>query len=177
MRKTALILQSWYGKTSSNWYPWLKKELEKKGYTVYLPDLPTMHTDLPDMAKQLKYIKDNIPINRNTVVIGHSIGTLLALRLAEKVKYQKMFLVAGWDFDDLTAEHRLFWPNKLNHEKIKKNVKEIYCFTSENDPYVTAWQVGEMSKRLGGKFILVKRAGHFTSKYGFKKLPQILEFI
>jgi uncharacterized protein len=136
-----------------------------------------MHTNLPDMKKQLKYIKDDIPIDSNTIVIGHSIGTLLAMRLAEKLKYKKMFLVAGWDFDDLTREHRLFWPNKINHKTIKANVKEIYCISSDNDPYTTAFTVEVMSKRLGGKFILVKGAGHFTEKDGYKKLPQILDYL
>ncbi len=177
MVRKALILQSWYGKTGSNWYPWLKKEMEKKGYTVYLPDLPTMHSNLPDMAKQLKFIKDNIPVDENTIAISHSIGSLLALRLAEKMKYKKMFLVAGWDFDDLTLEHKLFWPNKLNHGKIKENVKEIFCFSSDNDPFVFAWQAEAMSKRLGGKYILIKGAGHFNEKAGYKKLPQILNYL
>ena len=88
-----------------------------------------------------------------------------------------MFLVAGWDFDDLTYEHRLFWKTKINHKKIKKNVKEIYCISSDNDPYTTAFTVEEMNKRLGGKFILIKGAGHFTEKDGVKKIPDLLQYI
>ncbi len=172
--KKALILHAWYSKPSDNWYPWLKKELESRGYEVILPELPTMNTDLPNMGLQLKTIQEVVPIDEDTIIIGHSLSCLLAMRLAEKRKYKKMILVAGWDFDDLTVGHKLFWPDQINHQKIKSNVKEIYCISSDNDPYFTVYQAEEMSKRLEGKFTLVKGAGHLTSKDGITKIPQIL---
>jgi len=52
--KHALILHCLHNKPENHWYPWLKKELETKGYEVALPELPTMNTDLPDLAQQLK---------------------------------------------------------------------------------------------------------------------------
>lgn len=175
--KQALILQGWYQKPHSNWYPWLKKELENKGYRVFLPDLPTMHTDLIDMVKQLAYINNLLQIDDQTTLFGHSIGAVLGMRLAEQNTCKKLFLIAGWDFDDLTREHRLFWKSKINHAQIRKNVSEIYCVSSDNDPYFTAFTVEEMSKRLGGKIILIKGAGHFTEKFGITKIPQLLKYI
>lgn len=172
-----VILQGWYQNIDSSWYSWLKGELEKLSYEVFLPDLPTIHTDQPDMNLQLKFINDHFIIDENTIVVGHSLGCLLAMRLAEKKKYKKIILVAGWDFDDLVEGQKSFWPDKIDHDKIKKNVKEIYCISSDNDPYHTAIQVMEMSKRLNGKFILVKQAGHFTSEDGFNKMPLVLELI
>ncbi|MBI4065185.1 alpha/beta hydrolase [Candidatus Gottesmanbacteria bacterium] len=175
--KQALILQGWYQKPESNWYPWLKEELEKKKYTILLPDLPTIHTDLPDMTKQLSFINQLLTINHQTIVIGHSLGCLLGMRLAEKYSFDKLFLVAGWDFNDLTKEHRLFWEKPINHAAIKRNVKEIYCISSDNDPYVTAFTVQEMSKRLGGKYMLIKGARHFTDKDGITQIPQLLSLL
>jgi hypothetical protein len=173
--KHALILHAWYNKPENHWYPWLKKELETKGYEVNAPELPTMNTDLPDLNQQLKTVEKLI--TKDTVVIGHSLGCLLAMRLAEKHTYQKMILVAGWDFNDLTVEHRLFWPDPMNHDAIKKHVKEIYVVSSDNDPYITAFLAEEMSKRLDGKFILIKGAGHFTKDYGITQIPEILHYI
>ncbi len=175
--KKAVILQGWYQKIDSNWYQWLKEELEKRDYEVWLPDLPTMHTDMPDMNVQLAYIKQNFEIDNETLIIGHSIGCLLAMRLAEEISFEKMILIAGWDFNDLTAEHQLFWPHPLDHDKIREHVSDIYCFSSDNDPYMTAFTVEEMSKRLGGHFVLVKNAGHFTDKFGIKEIPELLQYI
>ncbi len=175
MKKKALILHCWYGDPKSYWYPWLKSELTQKDYDVLIPELPTMKTDLPDMELQLKTVKDLHWVDKGTVVVGHSLGCLLALRMAERYKVGKLILVSGWDFNDLSSEHRLFWKDPIGHQLIKKNVKQIVCVTSDNDPYFTAFQVGEMNKRLGGKLIVVKGAGHFTDKYSITKISQILE--
>lgn len=177
MKPKALILQGWYQKPDANWYPWLTKELQTKGYEVFMPDLPTMHTDMPDMDKQIAFIENLLPIDEQTIIFGHSIGSLLGLRLAEKHSFRTLFLVAGWDYNDLTKGHKLFWPNKLNHEKIKRHVSDIYCISSDNDPYITAFATEEMSKRLGGTCMLIKGAGHFTADFGITKIPEIVPHI
>lgn len=177
MIKQALILHAWLNGPNKHWYPWLKNELETKGYTVYLPEIPTMNSQAPDLQTQIDFIEKNIPLNKDFIVFGHSLGCLLALRIAEKHTLQKIFLVAGWDFDDLTVEHESYWKNKLDHKTIKKNVKDIYCITSENDPFMTAFSVEEMNKRLSGKYILIKGAGHFTEKFGITKIPELLRYI
>lgn len=177
MKKQALILHAWYENPGTQWYLWLKKELEQRRYEVFVPNLPTLQTDLPDMEQALQYINKELTIDKHTIIIGHSIGCLLALRLAEKYSYKKMFLVAGWDYDDLTEQHRLFWKKKIDHTKIKHHVKEIYCISSDNDPYTTAFTVEEMSKRLDGKFIFIKGAGHFTDKFSVTKIPEVLQYL
>ncbi len=175
--KKALILHAWYEKPDSLWYPWLKQKLEEKKYKVFVPRIPTMKDDYPDMNKQLNFIENLLEIDKETTVIGHSLSCLLALRLAERCSYQKMILVAGWDFNDLTKEHRSFWPNKINHDLIKKNIKEIYCITSDNDPYITLFQVKEMSKRLGAKYIVIKKGRHFATTNKTKQIIQLLPLI
>ncbi|MFQ5493057.1 MAG: RBBP9/YdeN family alpha/beta hydrolase [Candidatus Dojkabacteria bacterium] len=175
--KNAIILQGWYQKTNANWYPWLKDQLRSKGYEVHLPDLPTIHTDRPDLQIQLDYLFDNLEVNRDTILIGHSLGSLLALRVAEKVELDKIFLVAGWDFNDLTEEHQLFWEKPVNHSKIIENVGEIYCYSSDNDPYITAFHAEEMCKRLKGTFVLVEGAGHFTTKDGVTKIDRLVQYL
>ena len=55
---------------------------ELKQNTVDIPELPTMNTNLPDLEKQLEVA---LPfVTAQSVVIGHSLGALLAMRLAEK---------------------------------------------------------------------------------------------
>jgi predicted alpha/beta hydrolase family esterase len=173
--KQALILISWYGTPESDWLPWLKKQLEKKGYEVAIPDLPTVRTDLPDMEQMLSLLH----VSEDTLVIGHSLGALLGLRLAERQKFLKLVLVSGWDFDDgLAPEHRLFWPNKINHKKITENVHEFVVIHSDNDPYTPTQVAKDMCQKLGGTFVLVPNGGHLSQKQGNKtELPEVLPFI
>lgn len=176
--KNALILHSWFSKPDSNWYLWLKNELEKIGYEVRLPELPTMPTESPDMETMLRYILDNKLVDKDTVVIGHSLGSVLALRLAERTQFTKGILIAGWDYNDLTPEHHTFWKTMMDHMLIKKNVGQWVGLISDNDPYVTKYIAHEMITRLGGKAVDVGQRGHFLSKDdGVKEIPEILEFV
>lgn len=176
--KKILVLHAWYSMPESNWYPWLRAEAEKKGYQVFVPDLPSMRTDLPDMVEQFKQVDQALEVDGETTVVGHSLGSVLGLRLAERKKFAKLLLFAGWDFNDLTVEHRKFWPSLINHDKVRQNVGEIVCFSSDNDPYFTAFQVEEMSKRLSGKFVLCPGKGHFSKELnGVTEVSEILKHI
>lgn len=39
--ETAFIIHGVGGHPEENWFPWLKKELEKIGYRVFVPKFPT----------------------------------------------------------------------------------------------------------------------------------------
>lgn len=170
-----MILIGWYNSPKDNWYPWVKKELEKKGYEVSIPDLPTIETDLPDIKQMLAVLEKENP----SLVIGHSLGALLGLRLAEKKKFDKLILVSGWDYNDLYPQHKLFWPNNLDHKKIKKNVPEFVVIHGSNDPYTTEWGAKEMAKRLNTEHVVIVPNGeHLSLKEGGRtELPEILPFI
>lgn len=175
--KKALFLHAWYATPKSDWYPWLNTELQKKGYEVWMPEIPTMPTKSPDMETMLKFLIEKNFIDDNTVVIGHSLGSVLALRLAERVKFDKGILLAAWDYNDLTPEHQSFWPNMMNHELVKKNVVGWVALISENDPYVTKFIAHEMADRLSAKAVDVGAKGHFLAKDGVLEVPEILEYL
>jgi len=175
--KNVVFLQSWYSNITDNWYGWLKVELDKKGYTTHFVDLPEMRKDVPDMNILINQIESFGVIDENTTLIGHSLGCLLAMRLAEKYTLDKMILASGWDFDELTEGHKTFWPNKIDHAKIKNHVKKIYVIHSDNDPYITQITAEDMSNRLGAEFILIPNGGHLTEKNGITELPQLLNIL
>jgi len=98
--KNALILHGAGNNSLGNWFPWLKKVLEKKGLKVWLPDLP--NSDSPDPAVWTKFILSNKDweFKKHSIMIGHSAGATLILRLLENlpddIKINKAILVAGY---------------------------------------------------------------------------------
>ena len=74
MGKQSIILHAWLNGPDAHWYPWLKTELENRGYTVYLPEI-LMNTDAPDLAVQMEFIEKNVPLDKD-FVFGHSLGCL-----------------------------------------------------------------------------------------------------
>lgn len=172
-----LFLQSWYSKITDNWYPWLRQQAEAKGYLTYFPDIPEMRQDVPNMDKILTYLESLNIIHQNLVIVGHSLGNLLAMRLAEKHCLQQLILVSVWDYDDLCEGHSLFWKTKINHSKIKEHVHNISVIHSDNDPYFTALAAEDTSKRLGARYILIKGGGHFGTQEGTTKMPAVLDLL
>ncbi len=87
-----LILHGRNGSPKSHLFPWLKSELEKKGYKVQAPFLP--NTDEPDDEEQTQFVLKKCKLDKNTVIVGHSFGGIVALRLLEKgIKAQKVVLL------------------------------------------------------------------------------------
>lgn len=175
--KKALILHVWYSNPNTNWYQWLQTKLEEKGYEVWLPELPTMSTSFPDMETMLKFVLEKNFIDESTLVVGHSLGAVLALRLAERVRFGKGILLAVWDYNDLTPEHQSFWKNMMDHKKIMDNVKEWVLLISDNDPYVTKAIAQEVAGRVKGLAVDVGSRGHFGEKDGINEVPEIIPYI
>src|SRR3989344_904143 len=96
--KNALILHGAGNNSQGNWFPWLKRELEGKGYVVWSPDLP--NSDVPDLNDWLKTVFGNAwEFNANSIIVGHSSGATLILRILESLpkgtKVDKAILVAS----------------------------------------------------------------------------------
>ena len=52
--KNAIILHGTGGTPDSFWFPWLKQELEKREYKVWVPQLP--NTEDPTLEKSLPVV-------------------------------------------------------------------------------------------------------------------------
>lgn len=172
--KNALFLQSWFSHVTDNWYPWLESELKKMGYTTHFPDIAEFRQDAPDLETILNEIKVMNCIDEETIIIGHSLGAVTAMRIAETQIVRQLILVSAWDFDVLFEAQASFWQTKINHDGIKNNVGKRTIIHSDNDPYTTRFHAEAMAKRLEAKCIIIPGGGHLTSKDGITQLPEII---
>lgn len=170
-----------YGYPEGNWFPWLKKELEKLGHTVYVPKFPTPEGQtLNNWLKVFEEYKRYL--NTSSVCVGHSCGVAFILNLLERIEHpiRVAFLVAGSvgllhnKFDKVSST---FKDKPFNWKKIKSNCKKFYVFHSDNDPYVPLRYGEEIAEKLSVKLILVKGAGHINEEAGYTKFDLLLEKI
>jgi Predicted esterase of the alpha/beta hydrolase fold len=176
------IIHGSYGHPKENWIPWLKSELEKQGYQVFVPKFPTpKNQSLKNWLKVFERYKKHI--NKKTIFVGHSIGVAFLLRVIEGLDkpIKAAYLISGFIellgnpvFDDI---NKTFVEKKFDWRKIKTNCQKFYLFHSDNDPYVPLEKAQKLAKKLGEKIILVKNAGHFNEKAGYKKFELLLEKI
>ncbi|HHX58630.1 MAG TPA: leucine--tRNA ligase [Candidatus Moranbacteria bacterium] len=147
-----LIIHGFEADGNSNWFGWLKKELEKIGCEVYNPSLPnTLHPKSEEWRKALQpYLKK---LDENSVIIGHSLGskaTVDLLSAADK-KIKQVFLVASalgnprrdwakmkaeWIGSDVDALKK-FWEKKVDWKRVNENiVGKTHIIFSEDDPHI-----------------------------------------
>ena len=178
----AIIIHGAYGSPEENWFPWLKRELEKLGFGVAVPEFPTPKGQtLVNWMKVLE--KYESWFGEDLILIGHSIGPALILRKLEKVEkpVKAAFLVGGFArqigdprFDKINAT---FFEKGFDWAKIKGNCGHFEVFHSDNDPFVPLKIGEELAENLGVKITLVKGAGHFNRAAGYTEFPPLLERI
>jgi predicted alpha/beta hydrolase family esterase len=76
-----------------NWYGWLDAELKKKGHESVLVNWPDPY--ICHQSNWIPFVRDDLKADKQTVVVGHSTGALLVMKLLETVEIHGAILVAA----------------------------------------------------------------------------------
>jgi len=165
--KNFVLLHGRSGDTAT--YPWLKIELEKRGYKVQV--LKLLNPGQPNDLEEAENVRKHCQLDENTVVIGHSFGGIVALRLLEQgVKLNRVVLFAapfsgkfldGVERRSVTeAAQRGF-----NFSKIKQNCSDFTLLYDTQDTVVPMSDGESFAKRLSALLIQKKsELPHFSAK-------------
>ncbi len=183
--KRVVIVHGWSGGPGKDWLPWLKTELENKGYKVLAPAMPD--ADEPVIEKWVVYLSEIVgKPDKNTCFVGHSIGcqTILRYLTAHPFKPREMVggavFVAGWfdlknlEDDETRALAKPWTETPIDLAKVKAVLPKSTLIISDNDPYDSFEENKLGFEKIGAKIIVRRGAGHFTAEDGFAKLPLIL---
>jgi predicted alpha/beta hydrolase family esterase len=178
-----------YGDSSKDvFWPWLREKIELNGgKVVFAPDLP--NTDNPNYEEQKKYVLDNYTFNKDVVVIAHSLGNVMMMKLLseENIEIDKMIMVApplptvegiisGEAFLDKKPRPALasYCDWKFDFEKIANSATNIVVFADKNDHIVPIEQPKTIAEKLNAKFVsAVGNETHFNGKKEENVLEQI----
>jgi hypothetical protein len=186
--KRVFIIHGWGGNPKEAWFPWLKRELEKREFKAVIPKMPgAEHPKIKTWTNHLKKIVGKP--DENTYFVGHSIGCPAIMHYLEKLpkntKVGGVVFVAGWFHLKLDAIEKeepgsskrvMPWiKSKLNFSKIKAHTKKFIAIFSTNDEYVPLSDKNLFKKRLNAKIIVLKNKGHMGSSSGLKRLRAALD--
>ncbi|MBI4085776.1 MAG: alpha/beta fold hydrolase [Candidatus Liptonbacteria bacterium] len=148
-----VLLHGYTGTPKNDFRPWLKKELERRGAKVHIPSLP--HTKNPRVAEQVEFVLKNVPFNKNTVILGHSLGAIVALKVLEKLKQpvRSTVLVAGFTENnfldhDRFDEQTFDW--KFDAKRIRANAGDLRILRDTTDAIVPPNQAWKLQNLFGG---------------------------
>lgn len=179
MQKRIFLIHGWGGSPFEGWRPWLKKELEKKGYLVIVPSMPNpMFPKLEEWVGHLDKVVGEL--DENCYFVGHSLGCITILKYFELISFKKAggaILVAGFATSLGIPVIENFTKKELDFEKVKKSCKKFIAIHSDNDLFVGLYHADHFEEKLGAKIIIKEKHGHFSSADGFVELPVVLEEI
>jgi predicted alpha/beta hydrolase family esterase len=184
--KNVLILHGTQANSGSNWFSWLRDELKKKGFKVWLPDLP--NPNLPSLTGINKFIFANKDweFNQETIIVGHSSGAIAILsilsELPENVVLDKCILVSYFTKDSSGGKWELnakLFDYDFDFAKIRKHAKKFVLVHSDNDPYAPLEDAKALARKLDGELIIKKDQGHFNLEKGkqYCQFPFLLSLI
>jgi len=186
MPKRVFIIHGWDGYPEEGWFPWLKSELEKRGFVVQVPAMP--NPEEPKIETWIPFLSQLVGRpDENTFFVGHSIGCQTIIRylqtLPEGAKIGGAVFVAGWyDLRNLkTGEEKRIagpWVNEpRDDKKIREAINHAIAIFSDNDPFVMPENQESWKDKVEAKIIVEHNAGHFREEDGFRELPVALEAI
>ncbi len=180
MSKRVFIIHGWEGYPEEGWRPWLKKELENRGFKVFVPAMP--NTEHPHLDKWLPYLTELAgKPSENNYFVGHSLGCITILKLleglAENEKIGGVILVAGFTDNLGYKEISSFFQKPIDFNKIKSHCDKFIAIHSDNDPYVALSYGNEFKDKLGAKLIVEHNMKHFSGDDGISELPVVLDVL
>ncbi len=188
MEKRVFIVHGWDGYPEEGWFPWLKRELAAKGFTVYVPQLPEpgnprINTWVPALAQAVG------AANEQTYFVGHSIGCQTIARYLETlpagVRVGGAVFVAGFfkrltnlEDDEVVRSIATEWlTTPVNLQPVKTHLVKSMAIFSDDDPFVPLDNQEDFRERVGSKIIIEHARGHFSGQSGITELPVALQSI
>ncbi|MFH0804065.1 MAG: alpha/beta hydrolase [Candidatus Zambryskibacteria bacterium] len=184
--KRVYIIHGWDGYPEEGWFPWLKKELENKGFEVFVPAMP--NPSEPKIETWVPFLSELVGVpDLETFFVGHSIGCQAIIRyletLSEGIKIGGAVFVAGWyNLRNLETEEEKRiagpWVNTpRDDEKIKGVINKATAIFSDNDPFVLPENHKSWQEKVGAKIIVEHDKGHFSGSDGITELPSALDAV
>ncbi len=185
-QKRVFIIHGWGGSPDELLHKWLKLELEKKGLEVFVPQMP--NPEKPVIEAWVSRLEEIVRApDKDTILVGHSIGCQAILRYLEKLnpmsKIGGVVFIAPWlTLSNLESEEEWQvadpWLNTpIRETDVIKHTLKITTIFSDNDPYVSSENIELFKRRFNAEVVVEHGKGHFTADDGVKKLESALNAI
>jgi predicted alpha/beta hydrolase family esterase len=161
---------------TSNWYPYVKDELEKLGLEVIAENMPD-----PKFARKeiwIPFIKEKLGGEKNSILIGHSSGATAALRYLEDNKCRFVILIACYhsDLNDELEKKSGYFDEPWKWDQIKNNAEKIVIFASKDDPFIPIAEPRLIKEKIDAEYYEYEDEGHFGLDLK-KEFPEIVTVI
>lgn len=188
MKRRIFIIHGWDATPSTDWFPWLKEQLEAYDLEVHVPAMPDPSHPVIDtwvgvLAAAVGELRDT------DIFVGHSVGCQTILRYLETQAgndiHVPVICVAGWftlnglDTEEEKQIARPWLETSIDFDAIKDMCEPLDVILSDDDPYVALSEHKRLFEDLLGGFVFVQHnMGHFSIDHGgVRELPIVRDII
>lgn len=171
----AYIVHGYTANPDSNWFPWMKSELIKIGYSVDVLNMPDSHA--PKVKGWMNHLAEYIkPQEGKLTIIGHSLGCIAALKHVERnpIFVDELYLVSGFIDETPILELDEFVKDKVDILKVKAKCGKIVMLTAWDDDIVPVDYSIKMAQKLNCKTVILNHGKHFIDRDGFTEFKELL---
>jgi len=181
--KRAFLVHGWDGSPNKDWFPWLRNELETRGFSVTAPQLPNPLT--PKIETWVPFLANLVgTVDWETFFIGHSMGCQTILRFLQTLPSEQVaggvVLVAGFtgSLTGLTEDEkpvaRPWAETPLDLDAVKSRAKHFAAVFSDDDQWVPLDLNRKIfAEKLGAEIVVEHAKGHLN----VTELPVILDLL
>jgi uncharacterized protein len=191
--RRAFIIHGYLGYPDEAWQPWLKRQLESRGYAAQLPAMP--HPDRPTIPEWLSIIKALIgEPDAHTLLIAHSLGCQAVIRYLETLgaagkSVGATILVAGAFPRAMTEAEVLrrtggdtvlvpWLTTGVDAALVRRAAGRCTAILSDNDPFIP-FEAARASYQgnLDAEIVVEHGRGHMNEDDGLTELPSVLRAV
>lgn len=170
------IIHGYTASPEANWFPWLEEELGKIGVDCQRLDMPD--SNAPQAGKWLDHLNQQLEVDNQTILIGHSLGCIAALNFIAKnyAKPAGAILVSGF-YQPLETLPELTPFSNLYAVLPPVSALNAYVIAAQDDEIVPHRYSDNLAKHLNAHYIRLPQGGHFLDREGWTRFPLVLELV
>lgn len=160
-----VLIHGYKSGPEANFFPWLIPELRAQGFDVECPQLPDPAN--PDPDAWTKALLETIgPLDKETIIVGHSLGGAAALRLLEAAEarttpHAVILIATPWMIRD--ERFRGFFMSELDFEVLMWRASKFIVLHGKDDAVIPVDHGKRLANALHARFIEADGVGHFQS--------------
>lgn len=171
-----VLIHGYKSSSQGNFFPWLRDSLHAKGHEVICPDLPS--ADEPNPEEWTKTLIEEVGvIDDETIIVGHSIGAVTALRFLEAAEARStpkgvVLVSPPWMIKSETFQG--FFLSELDFDVLMWKASRFVVIHSHDDKKIPFDHAKKYADVLHARLIERNEGeGHFLGE----RYPVILETI
>lgn len=158
-----VLIHGYNANPEMNFHPWLLKELKDRGVEVIAPKLPLEGEPSPlECVEAL--IQAVGQLDDQTVIVGHSLGGVVALRYleaAEAASTPRAVILVGSPWLIKNEKIKSFFLSDFDYDVVMWKAKEFVIVHDKEDKLVPFDHAQKYAKMLGGELVATEGQDHF----------------